>query len=311
MNEHLPSDPLDNMLQQWADERAASSEDIDNLQHRIVLSLVADKSATSKFARTAIVEVADRSTNGTSVSPFEFPANFHSSSVSTQRASVTSFLVGSTLSAIVAFVWFAQSAGVVDSPSPLAGGGQPALPDYAQLNDDQLRDRTMLLSEMKKLFGEQLKWLAETDRSVAFGLSDRGKASGDATSENSAVPLAVRVVVEKRAAASNDWELAWAVDVVSQSEEVVDLSPATGQGTSMRLWAYVLPDGMFAVDSELAFSNGDLSEVTGSAAPGNTFRATFSNVLHDRLPSTELLTGSDGAEYRVLQTVAVLDKKVG
>ena len=215
MNENLPSDPLDNMLQHWADERAASSEDIDNLQLRIVMALVADNATTTKSARTAVVAVVDRPTNGSSGSPVEFPANFHSSSVSTKRASVTSFLVGATLSAIVAFVWFAQSAGVVDSPSPLAGGDQPALPDYAQLNDDQLRDRTMLLSEMKKLFGERLKWLAETDKSVAFGLSDRGKASGDATSENSAVPLAVRVVVEKRTAAGNDWELAWAVDVVS------------------------------------------------------------------------------------------------
>ena len=311
MNENLPSDPLDNMLHQWADERAASSEYVDNLQHRIVLAIVADEPATNGSARTAVVEVADRPTNGAVVSHPGFTATFRSQSVSKKRASVTGFLVGVTLSVLVAFVWIAQSLSVDDSQASLAGTAQPALPDYAQLNDDQLRSRVVLLSEMKELFGDQLMWLAETDHKIEVGLSDRRDASGSSTSGDAATPLAMRVVVEKRASAGNDWELAWAVDVVSQSEEVVDLAPATGGGTSMKLWAYALPDGMFAVDSELGFSNGDGSGATSSATPGKTFRAAFSNVQHDRLPSEELLTGSDGVEYRVLQTVAVLDRKVG
>lgn len=311
MNENLPSDPLDSMLHQWADERVASSEYVDNLQHRIVMALVADRLTTNGSVRTTVAEVGDRPTNGTVVSHPGFTATFRSPSVSTQRASVTGFLVGVTLSALVAFVWIAQSSSVEDSPSPLAGGGHPVLPDYAQLNDDQLRSRAVLLSEMKELFGDQLMWLAETDHKIEVGLSDRRDASGSSTSGDAATPLVMRVVVEKRAAAGSDWELAWAIDVVSQSEEVVDLAPATGDGTSMKLWAYALPDGMFAVDSELAFSNGGPSGATSSATPGETFRAAFSNVQQDRLPSEELLTGSDGIEYRVLQTVAVLDRKVG
>jgi hypothetical protein len=311
MNENLPCDSLDNLLRDWADERAVSSENLDNLQGRIVLALVADEATTIESAATASIEVADRPTNGTSVSHPEFPATFHSQSVSTKRASVTGFLVGATLSALVAFVWFAQSAGVEDSPSSLAGGAQSALPDYAQLNDDQLRGQTVLLSEMKELFGDQLTWLAETDERIEVGLSDRQNTGGDSTSGDTAVPLAMRVVVEKRASATHAWELAWTVDVVSKSEEVVDLAPETADGTSMRLWAYAMPDGMFAVDSELAFSNNELSGATESPARGEIFRAAFSNVQHDRLPSEELLTGSDGLEYRVLQTVAVLDKKVG
>ena len=164
---------------------------------------------------------------------------------------------------------------------------------------------------MKELFGEQLTWLAETDERIEVGLSDRQNASVLATLKNDDVPLAVRVVVEKRAAAGNDWEIAWAVDVVSKSEEVVDLASATDDGTSMRLWAYAMPDGMFAVDSELSFSSGEGGGETTLPGRAETFHAAFSNVQKDRQPSEELLTGADGVEYRVLQTVAVLNKKVG
>jgi hypothetical protein len=163
---------------------------------------------------------------------------------------------------------------------------------------------------MKELFGDQLTWLAETDERIEVGLSDRQNASVPSALASDEVPLAVRVVVEKRAAAGNDWEIAWAVDVVSKSEEVVDLASATDDGTSMRLWAYAMPDGMFAVDSELSFSSGEGGGETTLPGSPETFHATFSNVQEDRQPSEELLTGADGVEYRVLQTVAVLNKKV-
>ena len=129
--------------------------------------------------------------------------------------------------------------------------------------------------------------------------------------ENDEVSLAVRVVVERRAATGNGWEIAWAVDVVSNSEEVVDLTPATDAGTSVRLWAYAMPDGMFAVDSELLFSSDEASSETSLPGRAETFHAAFSNVQEDRQPSEEFWTSAGGVEYRVLQTVAVLNKKVG
>jgi hypothetical protein len=310
MNQNIPSGPLDNMLQQWADERATNSEHLDNLQHRIVMALVADKAAAGS-AMTESIEVANRPTNRSSVSQPMFPATFHSQSANTKRASVAGFLVGVTLSALFAFVWFAQSAGVEESPPLLADGARPVLPDYALLNDEQLRSRSVLHSEMKELFGDQLTWLAETHKRIEVGLSDRRVASGTPASGYAGVPLAMRVVVEKRASANHDWEPAWTVDVVSKSEELVELAPAIGDGTSMRLWAYAMPDGMFAVDSELAFSDDDADRTETPSTRAITFHAAFSNIQQDRLPTEELLTGSDGIEYRVLQTVAALNKKVG
>jgi len=309
MSTRISNEPLDNMLRHWAGERAASSQQLDNLQDRIVMAL-ADEATTSN-STPAEMDDSKQPRNGSSVTYPEFPTTFRSRSVGTKRAPVTAFLVGVTLSALVVFVWFAQSVDFEQSQNSLAGGSQAELPGYAQLNDEQLRRRTVLLSEMKELFGEQLTWLAETDSRIEVGLSDRQNVSVPSVLENDEVPLAVRVVVERRAAAGSDWEIAWAVDVVSKSEEVVDLAPATDDGTSMRLWAYAMPDGMFAVDSELSFSSADGGSLVTLPGRAEAFHATFSNVQEDRQPSEEFWTSAGGVEYRVLQTVAVLNKKVG
>lgn len=310
MSNRISDDPLDDMLRQWVDERAASPEQLDNLRDRIVMALVADE-ATANNSTPAVLDDSKQLRNGSSITHPEFPATIRSRSVGTKRASGTGFLVGVTLSALVAFVWFAQSAGIEQSPDSLAGGSQTELPDYAQLNDEQIRRRTVLLSEMKELFGDQLTWLAETNERIEVGLSDRQDVSVLSALGNDEVPLAVRVVVERRAAMGNGWEIAWSVDVVSKSEEVVDLAPATDDGTSMRLWAYAMPDGMFAVDSELSFPSDEASSAVPLPGRTETFHAAFSNVQEDRQPSEEFWTSAGGVEYRVLQTVAVLNKKVG
>jgi hypothetical protein len=96
--------------------------------------------------------------------------------------------------------------------------------------------------------------------------------------------------------------------VISQSEEVVELAAKDDDQSTMTMWAYVLPDGMVAIDSELSFSENSKSDTTEKVAP---FRAAFSSVQKDRQSSEELLNGANGVEYRVFQTVAVLNKKVG
>ncbi|MDA0281828.1 MAG: hypothetical protein O3B13_22405 [Planctomycetota bacterium] len=291
MNQNIHSDPLDNMLQQWGDERAADTEHLDNLQERIVLALGNEELAST-----------DSVANG--------PVDFRTLP-GTRRASVAGFLVGVTLTALLAFVWITQLADQGDHKPRITRAPQIDMPAYARLNEDELRSRIVLLSEMKDLFGDRLNWLAETEARIEVGLSDRRTLNDESVTGVDAVQLAVRVVVEKRASADSDWQLALCVDVMSRSEEVVEIAPATGDGTSMTFWVYALPDGMVAMDSELSFSNNDATRTETSSSGTGAFHAAFSHVQQDRLPSEELLTGSDGVEYRVFQTVAVLDKKVG
>ena len=319
MNQNIPGEPLDNVLQQWADERTASSDRLNDLQERIVSALGdEDFSSTVSAADAAREDVAAGAVGSVATRPLQEPTfSFQpagtrgSQPVDTWRASMARVLVGVTAVVVLVMVFgFIRLTGQLQPVPRLVVDDQPAMPEYAQLSDDQLRNRRVLLSEMKSLFGDRLTWLAETDARIEVGLSDRQDVNAGSTSA-AAEQLAVRVVVEKRASADSDWQLAWSVDVMSRSEEFVELAPATGDGTSMTLWAYTLPDGMVAVDSELSFSDETGSKATTSSSKGGAFHAAFSHVQQDRLPSEELLIGSDGVEYRVFQTVAVLDKKVG
>jgi len=287
MNENLPSDPLDNMLQHWADERVASSEHLDNLQDRIVEAIGDEISSSDRTVATSRIQVAT-----SSVSQPEPP--YRRRPISQRRVSLVSRLVGVTLLALVTFIWSAQI--------------RTGIPDYARLNEGQLSERMIVLSEMKDVFGDQFNWLAETDSRIEVGLRDESSTNDRSLTPGGALEIAVRVVVEERSSSRDQWRRAWAADVISQSEEVVELAAKDDDQSTMMMWAYVLPDGMIAIDSELSFSEIGKAGTTEKAAP---FRAAFSNVQKDRQPSEELLTGDNGVEYRVFQTVAVLNKKVG
>ena len=106
------------------------------------------------------------------------------------------------------------------------------------------------------------------------------------------------MVVERRPQGSEDWQLAWALDVVSRSEEIVRVAPRDADGNELRLWTYQLPDGLIAIDSDLQLAGRD------------QFQATTSGIQQDRQPVQILTTRDKGTEYRVFQTVAVLDGKV-
>ncbi len=288
MSDKISHEPLDDMLQQWAAERAASPEHLDKLHDRI-LSAMHDEPTSTVSLPTA-----------TSAYPCR--------PISLRRVSLVGRLIGATLLALVAFIWSAQSIDVGGRRLQTAEATQPKFPDYAQLDDDQLDDRMIVLSGMKDVFGDQLTWLAETDSRFEFGLSGNPQATETSLAHNDVVEIAVRVVVEDRTSPESGWRRAWSADVISQNEEVVKLAAKHDDRTTMTLWAYVLPDGMVAIDSELEFSPGS---TTASPTTNMPFHAAFSNVQKDRQPSEELLTGADGVEYRILRTVSVLNKKVG
>ena len=52
-------------------------------------------------------------------------------------------------------------------------------PSYTWLQDEQLRNKAVLLNEMESIFGRKLNWLAETRDSVQIGVESQSPA-GDA-----------------------------------------------------------------------------------------------------------------------------------
>lgn len=139
----------------------------------------------------------------------------------------------------------------------------------------------------ERLFGRHLAWVAEMGSEVRLGLNVDCGPSADR-------PLvAIRVWVARRAAVNSSWSQVWSVDLVGRSDEFIHI-PLDAAG-DLHLWAFVLPDGMVAVDTDLA--------VKGAAAAGGV----AANVCP---PATPVLISSwtdRGVEYGVFQAAAVLD----
>jgi hypothetical protein len=163
-------------------------------------------------------------------------------------------------------------------------------PPLVRLPQTQLIAKTRLLAAAEELFDGRLAWMAEDGRDVQLGLTDV------ATSSPNADPILVRMVVLVRKPGGKDWNPVWETDLVTRDEQLVELVPRESQRSRLRLWAYTLPDGRIAVDSDLALAG---------ALP---IHSASSGVQQGGVPREVFSLRNDDAEYRVYQTVAVLPK---
>ena len=161
----------------------------------------------------------------------------------------------------------------------------------ARFQQGQLAGKATLLAEAQRLFGSQLAWLAETDSQVQMGLTEDGPASGPA--------VAVRLVLLRRGHPAQPWTCAWSADVIARAQEVVQWANPPGGPSRLSLWAYVLPDGLIAIDTafELPGQAAAWSAASGLQAEGVP---TLVHAVHDQ-----------GIEYQMLQTVAVVNESLG
>jgi hypothetical protein len=115
---------------------------------------------------------------------------------------------------------------------------------------------------------------------------------------HSSAPVAVRLVVVRRHAADRTATPVWAVDLIAHSEQVVQLEPDSAPDAHLRVWAYLLPDGRVAVDTELAW-HGPLS-----------VQSTSSGLQDNGVPAMVGITRHGDVEYEVYQTIVRLKDKV-
>lgn len=262
---------LDALLGHWSEQTAVPTR-LDDLQQRIVQSASEPEHSAPKLNGHARDLIAP-----------------HCRGTRQRNAWASGFAVGAVATLLIGIgVWFLALAG-------RDTGGTDLTPDYAWLLDEQVQNKQRLLSEMDAMFDGQLAWLAETGDRVEFGLvQGRGNEGGvSATHENN--HLAVRVVIERRQSTGDDWQVAWALDVVSRNEEFVCVAPRDSEGKELKLWTYRLPNGLIAIDSEVDLAGHD------------GLHATTSGVQEDREPVKVFTSNDNGTEYRVFQTVAVLD----
>lgn len=169
-------------------------------------------------------------------------------------------------------------------------------PEFAWLNDEQLQNKAALLAEMESMFDGQLAWVAEDGERVELGLDNSPLFS---SSESAKDRVAIRLVVVRRDNSAAGWQVAWAMDVSSRQEEMVRVASTEQSDNALQLWSYKLPDGLIAVDCNLQLA-GDVE-----------LDAKTSTLCRDGQPQQILETRRAGTEYRVFQTVALLDQEVG
>jgi hypothetical protein len=142
------------------------------------------------------------------------------------------------------------------------------------------------------VFNGRLAWAAEDGDRVQLGLT----ADAALVSPNRQ-PLAIRVIVLARTAGTPAWKAVWGADIVTRDEQLVELAPEKAGGANLRVWAHRLPDGMIAVDADLALSGK------------SPLRSSSSGIQQGGVPQQVFSLQTDDAEYRVYQTVAVLQDR--
>ncbi len=259
MTREFEHEPLDDLLRQWAEANRLSQERLDHLQQRIVTQL--DTLDTDESV--AIVS--------------------HDHSRFWRAVSLVA--IGTTLLLLVAlgWSWYSQPG---NDEEPLAQAPQYVLP---AISSAELANKRILVAELQRVFDRRFAWIVETDGEVHLGV-DQGHVHLD-----DAVPIVVRVAVIRRKTNQTEWEHVWSADVVSHSEQLVELSPASESDTQLLIWTYALPDGMIAVDGELRLKVGE------------TIRPTFSELNKSGESGKVFTTKLGDTEYQVFQTVELLD----
>ena len=125
-----------------------------------------------------------------------------------------------------------------------------------------------------------------------------GLADDDAAAPNDSRPVAVRIVVARRTA-GKPWQPVWAADIISRTGQLVRLPRRESESVDLAMQTHLLPDGQGEVDTTLEFDHQKL------------LSSESSKVLRDRTPSVVVSQETDGVEYQVFQTVALLKEDVG
>jgi len=262
MTGEFEHEPLDDLLQQWAEAKSSSQEGLSQLRQRIAIE-------------------RDRlDTDGIVVSPIQGNSGFW-------RA-VSLIAIGTSLLLLIALglSWFSQPR---NDKELIANAPQFVLPTISNL---ELANKRILVSELQRIFDRHFAWIVETNGEVHLGVDQ------DHVQLNDAVPIVVRLAVVCRKTSQTQWKHVWSADVVSRSEQLVELSLASEGDTRLLIWAYALPDGMIAVEGEMRL-------------PGEeAVRPTFSELKKSGDSSKVFTTTLGDTEYQVFQTVELLDGRV-
>jgi hypothetical protein len=173
---------------------------------------------------------------------------------------------------------------------PLESGETPAA-----ITTEQMARQAKVFAELERLFGSQLSWIAETDGTIEIGVEPIATSVARGVEST---PIAIRITVMRKTVHEREWTAIWTVDLVSRSERLVQLRPDSGDSPSLFVWAYLLPDGKIACDSELSLGGTD------------GLHAMASELLAAGAVTEIAVPQRNDVEYRIFKTVALSHDEV-
>ena len=177
-----------------------------------------------------------------------------------------------------------QTAGKETSPAGMAG-----------ISAEQLQSNSKLFSEMKRMFPDGLRWIAQSDGEVGLGIEETRQDNTAAKSS----PMMVKVTVLSRKTGETVWHQAWNADLILHGQDMVEIVPDRKLADNkLSLWVYPLDDGKLAVDSSI------------SLRLPVTIASRLNAVVTPGEPTEMASLLLDGVEYRIFQTVEIIKGKI-
>lgn len=260
------SNPLDGLLNDWANSRQADAAHTDRLEEQVL-------SATSAEVR----RVANRSM--TDSQPVLLAELAHSP----QQEWGTKLMLGGG-GVLTMFIIIGAIVGYNLITAPPITNASP--PEAAILGNDVVAAKTTLVTEANAVFDNQLAWIAEHPREVLIEVDDRAPLEGEF--------VLVRVVVVQRARYGATWTTVWQTDVIARDAALVEIATEQLDDSSLAIWTHLISDGEVAVEMDLTFANR-------SQLPAET-----NTVLRPGQPTCVACSTENGVERCVYQTVMPL-----
>ena len=203
--------------------------------------------------------------------------------------------------------WVAAAAGFVlllagalvwnghrNSETARAASGSEAM-ELARISAEQMAARRAISDELDSLFDGQLCWV----RLDARALHLKMKKTPEPATAAARPRLVVRTVIVAREAGRADWKPVWSSDVLTRTEEYVQMAPDAESAGELQLWVHPLPDGRYVLDSEIAWPAARL------------VRPYETQIFTAGQPQQVLVQTHGGREYRIYQAVEPLENGQG
>jgi hypothetical protein len=171
---------------------------------------------------------------------------------------------------------------------------EPEVQSLAGFGPNALSAKETLFASFDELFPGQFRWVVEVPNDTSLGLAPT--ASGTRSDDDAIV---IRLVILTRGGEAMAWQPAWSCDVTARTQELIEIPSTASNPTHLGLWAYHLPDGNIAIDTDFGWD-------------GPVQIQSASSEVQSPLVPTELMRLQKGqTEYRLLQTAAVVARHAG